>query len=112
MNYEEEFYSDVAAGLDRLEAVPTSALSDLVTRDGAYMWVSAGPEDPGWPGDETSERDVAARICAGCGVRDECLELEFRTAGLATLGVWGALAEGDRRAVYLAWSRRRDGGRA
>lgn len=112
MNYEEEFYSDIAAELDRLEGVPTWTLSDFVTRDGACMWVSAGPEDEEWTGDETSDRAVAARICSGCGVRDECLELEFRTAGFATLGVWGALAEDDRRAAYLAWSRRRDGGRA
>ncbi|HKS45137.1 MAG TPA: WhiB family transcriptional regulator [Amycolatopsis sp.] len=106
-----EFYADVAAGLDELEAVPTGVLSDVVTRDGACMWLTTGPEHPEWDGDEMTDRSVAARICADCGVRDECLELEFRTAGFATFGVWGALAEDDRRAAYLAWSQRRDGGR-
>jgi WhiB family redox-sensing transcriptional regulator len=44
-------------------------------------------------------------------VSDECLELEFRADGFTTLGVWGALAEDDRRAIYLAWLQRREEGR-
>jgi WhiB family transcriptional regulator, redox-sensing transcriptional regulator len=62
-------------------------------------------------GDNVTDRELAAKICADCPVADECLELEFRTTGLITLGVWGALAEDDRQAAYLAWVQRRDGGR-
>ncbi|WP_158881163.1 WhiB family transcriptional regulator [Amycolatopsis anabasis] len=107
---EEEFYEEVAARLDHLEGVPTGALFDLVTDRGACMWVAVGADEPDWTGDDATDRELAARICAGCPVRDECLELEFRTAGFATLGVWGALAEDDRRAAYLAWLLRREGG--
>lgn len=110
MNDKDEFYADIAARLDDMEVVPTGVLFDVVTRDGACMWLTTGPEEPEWTGNDATDREVAARICAGCGVRDECLELEFRTTGFATLGVWGALAEDDRRAAYLAWCQRRDGG--
>jgi WhiB family redox-sensing transcriptional regulator len=41
-------------------------------------------------------------------VRDECLELELRTAGADTVGVWGALPEQDRRALYPHWRQRGD----
>ncbi|HEX5407935.1 MAG TPA: WhiB family transcriptional regulator [Pseudonocardiaceae bacterium] len=110
-----QFFADTAALLDRMRPVPNEVLCTLVRRDGACMSPVAGLDEPECAGGGT-DRDVAAQICAGCGVRDACLELEFRTAGPATLGVWGALAEDDRRAAYRAWSRRRDerqdGGRA
>jgi WhiB family redox-sensing transcriptional regulator len=73
------------------------------------MWVDASTEKPTSTGGKTTDRELAASICAGCPVTGECLELEFRTAGSTTLGVWGALAEEDRRAAYLAWLQRRDG---
>lgn len=73
------------------------------------MWIDVGTEKPTWMDDKTTDRELAANICAGCPVADECLELEFRTAGFTTLGVWGALAENDRRATYLAWLQRREG---
>lgn len=108
---DEEFFEEVAARLDDLEGAPIVTLSDLVTREGACMWIDVGTEKPTWMDDKTTDRELAANICAGCPVADECLELEFRTAGFTTLGVWGALAENDRRAAYLAWLQRRDGGR-
>jgi WhiB family redox-sensing transcriptional regulator len=115
-NPEDEFFADIAARLDDVRFVPTEVLPYLVTRDGACMSVAVGPDEPEWTGNDATDREIAAQICAGCPVRDACLELEFRTAGLATLGVWGALAEDDRRAAYLAWSHRRhgqrDGGRS
>ena len=107
-----DFYAVIAARLDYLEAVPTAVLSTLVTRDGACMWPSGDPAEPDVIGTDSPDRSAAAQICAGCPVRDACLELEFRTAGFATLGVWGALAEDDRRAACLAWCERRDGGRS
>ena len=113
---DEEFFTDIAVRLDGMRPVPCGVLSTLVTRDGACMSLTAGPDEPEWTTHESTDREVAAQICAGCPVRDACLELEFRTAGPATLGVWGALGEDDQRAAYLAWSQRRDaqrdGGRA
>lgn len=108
----EEFFEEVAARLDDLEGAPTVRLSDLVRREGACMRIDIGTEEPTWAGDTATDRELAATICAGCPVVDECLELEFRTAGLTTLGVWGALADDDRRATYLAWLRRREQGPA
>lgn len=108
---DEEFFEEIAARLDHLEGVPTGTLIDLVRREGACMWIDVGPEEPMWTGDNVTDRELAAKICAGCPVVEECLELEFRTTGLITLGVWGALAEDDRQAAYLAWLQRRDGGR-
>lgn len=108
MNDEESF--EVAARLDDLEGVPIGTLFDLVTREGACMCVRVGAEEPTPTGDQATDGELAAHICAGCPVADECLELEFRTAGFTTLGVWGALAEDDRRVAYLAWLQRREGG--
>jgi len=39
-------------------------------------------------------------------VQNECLELELRTAGEHSVGVWGALPEDDRRALYPHWLQR------
>lgn len=92
--------------LDRLRRVPLAVLTDLVLRDGACMWpVSAG--EPSWLSEQLTDRELADRICGGCNVRDECLELELRTAGPATVGVWGGLTDDDRRALYPHWERRR-----
>ena len=107
---DEEIFEEVAARLNDLEGAPLVSLSDLVRREGACMWIDVGTEEPTWMGDKATDRELAAAICAGCPVPDECLELEFRTAGFSTLGVWGALAEDDRRTAYLAWLQRREGG--
>jgi WhiB family redox-sensing transcriptional regulator len=50
---------------------------------------------------------LAARMCVGCPVQRECLELELRTAGADSVGVWGALCEIDRRALHKVWQARR-----
>ena len=42
--------------------------------------------------DGPPDRELAARLCAGCPVV-ECLELELRIKGADTVGVWGALRE-------------------
>jgi WhiB family redox-sensing transcriptional regulator len=106
---DEEFFEELAARLDDLEEAPIVTLSDLVTREGACMGINFGTEEPTSMDDKVTDRELAATICARCPVPDECLELEFRTAGLTTLGVWGALAEDDRRAAYLARLQRREG---
>jgi WhiB family redox-sensing transcriptional regulator len=63
--------------------------------------------EPEWTGDALTDRELAARICADCPVRSECLELQLRTSGDHTLGVWGALHVEDLRAVYPVWRSRR-----
>jgi WhiB family redox-sensing transcriptional regulator len=108
----EEFFEEVAARLDHLEGVPIDQLCDLVRREGACMWIDVGAAQPMWTGDKMTDRKLAAIICAGCPVADECLEQEFRTVGPTSLAVWGALAEDDRQAAYLAWLQRRQGGSA
>jgi WhiB family redox-sensing transcriptional regulator len=94
------------AQLDRLQPVPVAVLCDLVLRDGACMWpVSAG--EPSWLTERLTDRELADRLCGGCKVRDLCLELDLRTTGPATLGVWGGLTQDDRRALHPLWERRR-----
>jgi WhiB family redox-sensing transcriptional regulator len=108
----DEFFAQVATGLDRFELVPDEVLFEVVTRDGSCMVLYRLDLEPEWSGDVLTDRETAARICAGCPVRQECLELELRTSGDATLGVWGALPAEDVRALWPVWRsrRRRRGG--
>jgi hypothetical protein len=59
-----------------------------------------------------AERDHARRLCGGCPVQPQCLELALRIpAGLH--GIWGATTERDRRAILRrrhADQRARSGG--
>lgn len=95
------------AVLDSLAEVTDEVLSALVADHGQCLWEISTGDPPGWSGEGTPDRDLAAQLCAGCPVRAECLELELRTAGADTVGVWGGLAEDDRRALYLTWVARR-----
>lgn len=104
----DDYLERLAAALDRYADVPDDVLLEIVTRDGACMWFYADEDQPDWTGDDLTDRELAAQICANCTVRLECLELELRTAGANTLGVWGALSEDDRRALYPLWLARRD----
>lgn len=92
--------------LDRLRWVPSIVLARLVQRDGLCLWAYADTDPPEPTGTHTADRELAAAYCAGCPVRDECLEVELRTTGEHTVGVWGALPEQDRRALYPHWRRR------
>lgn len=96
----------VAWRLDRLRWVPDEVLGELVAELGACVSAYAVGGVPQWTGEARSDRELAARLCAGCPVRDECLELELRTAGPVTVGVWGALGEDDRRALFPYWRQR------
>ena len=60
------------------------------------------PDEGGLPV-ARDDREFARLLCGGCPVQDECLELELRTAGDQTVGVWGALFEDDRRALHPLW---------
>ncbi|MFF4599445.1 WhiB family transcriptional regulator [Amycolatopsis sp. NPDC001319] len=105
----EHKYTEMAARLDRYADVPDDVLTNLVTRHGLCFWAFDRENMPELIGDDPPDRELAARLCAGCPVIDECLELDLRTAGANTLGVWGALPETDRRALHPAWLRRRGG---
>lgn len=103
-------YAATAKRLDRVARVPDEVLADVVTREGLCFWMFDRDEMPELSGEEAPDRELAAWSCAGCPVIDECLELELRTAGEHTLGVWGALSDSDRREVYRLWRWRRNGG--
>lgn len=112
MNHDRELYERVAAALDHCKDASTDGLHHTLNVHGACMWIDTSGELPHWTGDDHVDRMLAEPICAGCAVQAECLEWEFRTAGDATTGIWGPLAEQDRRAAYAAWLQRRDGGDA
>ncbi|WP_436498183.1 WhiB family transcriptional regulator [Actinokineospora sp. HUAS TT18] len=97
---------ETAWRLDRLRWVPTDVLGDIVMDQGACMDAYAAGEQPDWLGLEQTDRELAARLCAGCPVKDQCLEFELRTAGEDTVGVWGALDQDDRRALLPYWRQR------
>jgi WhiB family transcriptional regulator, redox-sensing transcriptional regulator len=104
------YFEELAARLDRFEHVPDDALWDIVTGEGTCTWLYANDLEPEWINDDLTDRELAARICAGCTVRWACLELELRTHGAQALGVWGALPAEDIRALYPVWLARRQGG--
>lgn len=99
---------DIAVRLDRLRAVPTDVLAEIVMRDEPCMWVVGedGPPDPGGP---DPDRRLAADLCSGCTVQDACLELEFRLHGANTIGAWAGLPDADRRELFVIWADRRQG---
>ncbi|MCE7009044.1 WhiB family transcriptional regulator [Kibdelosporangium philippinense] len=96
----------IAWRLDRLRWVPRDVLAEIVIDQGECAWEYTYGDPPAWTGNDTADRELAARLCARCPVQDECLELELRTAGEQTAGVWGALAEDDRRTLYRYWRQR------
>lgn len=101
----------IAAWLDYLRDVPDDVLADVVMRDGLCFWVFDRDAMPTLTGtyDPDPDRYLAAELCAGCPVQAECLELELRTAGADTVGVWGAMCETDRRALFPVWKLRHIG---
>jgi len=92
----------IAWRLDRLRWIPSDVLTAIVTNEGVCMWPSAEDEPP----QAQTDQQLADRLCGGCPVRDECLELELRTAGAGTVGVWGGMTDDDRRALHPRWLRR------
>src|SRR5437764_11572044 len=97
----------MAARLDRLQQMPTDVLTTVVVRRGLCLWGLWPTVEPDWDDCAPSDRALAERLCEDCPVIDQCLELELRTAGASTTGVWGALAEDDRRVLHRIWRKRR-----
>ncbi len=102
----DQWLVEIAWRLDSLRWAPSDVLAEIVTRDGRCVWAYTSGNPPSLTGNNTADRELAARLCAQCPVQDQCLELELRTAGELTTGVWGALAEPDRRALYPYWRER------
>jgi WhiB family redox-sensing transcriptional regulator len=100
-------YKALAAGLDRCQQVPIEVLHEVVTLHGLCLAGLWPEEEPDWDDCAPSDRTLAARLCQGCPVIDHCLELDLRTDGPSTTGVWGALPEDDRRTLHRVWQRRR-----
>ena len=98
--------AEIAGRLGRLRQAPAAVLATLVRRDGACMRPLTGAE-PAWRDAHLTDRDLAAELCRGCPVQDPCLELELRTAGPDTVGVWGGLPDDDRRDLHRLWLRHR-----
>lgn len=97
------FLTRIVRRLARLRAVPSGILAEIVAWDGACLQVSADDRPPRWLHENGTDRELAARLCQGCPVQVECLELELRIFGDQTVGVWGALDEDDRRALVPIW---------
>lgn len=107
VNHDEEHWLvGIAWRLDRLRWVPREVLGEIVMRDGACVWAYTDGDPPQLTSNDLTDRGLATWLCAHCPVKDECLELELRTAGEHTTGVWGALPEQDRRALYPHWRQR------
>ena len=102
---DESVLAGIARRLARLRSVPTSVLAEIVPDRSACTEVSADDGPPRWLQEAGSDRELAARLCQGCPVQQECLELELRMFGDQTVGVWGALGEDDRRALVSYWRR-------
>lgn len=102
----------LAVRLDRLAVVPSEVLGALVRHGGCCMPVFTEDRPPELTGRDTPDRELASRLCAACHRRAECLELELRLYGPDTVGVWGALPEDDRRALYPLWLARTEPGTA
>lgn len=96
----------IAWRLDRLRWVPRDVLGEIVMRDGACVWAYGDGDPPRLVGNDLADRELAMWLCRHCPVQDECLELELRTTGEQTTGVWGTLTEDDRRALYPHWRQR------
>lgn len=96
----------MATRLERLHEVPTEVLTTVVVRRGLCLWGLWPAVEPDWEDCAPNDRALAQQLCEGCPVIDQCLELELRTAGASTTGVWGALPEDDRRALHPIWQRR------
>jgi WhiB family transcriptional regulator, redox-sensing transcriptional regulator len=102
---DEGVLTGIARRLARLRWVPTGELAKIVADGGACMEVSADDGPPRWLHEAGTDRELAARLCRGCPVQQECLELELQMFGDQTVGVWGALGEDDRRALVPHWRR-------
>ena len=91
---------EIVNRLTRLGRVPSGVLAEIVARDGACLQISTDDRPPRWLSENGTDRELAARLCRGCPVQLECLELELRMFG-----------EPDRRCLGRAGRGRPPGAR-
>lgn len=106
--------AELVRRLRRFREVPDAVLADIVWWHGCCVtrFLEGRPVPPFCElaeGSEEPDRALAEWLCAGCPVVDHCLELELRTLGAATVGVFGGLTEAERREVHRLWLADRDG---
>ena len=98
---------------------PDRLLLDLVEQGGTCWWEVMNGDPPSIGDGAMPDRALAARMCAGCPVQRECLELELRTAGAETRACGAGCARstaapctprGGRAAPERTQQRRHDGG--
>jgi WhiB family redox-sensing transcriptional regulator len=104
----EERLTGAAERLEWVRPASDDALGAAIVRAGSCMDTLPNGDRPGWLFDSETDPGVAARVCAGCPVQDECLELELRLFGAQKLGMWGVLGEGNRRALHPIWAHLRE----
>jgi WhiB family redox-sensing transcriptional regulator len=95
-----------AARLHRLRDVPDAWLADLVAERGLVRQPN-GPAPEGTTDHDETDRELAARLCAGCPVLDECLELDLRWMADRTTGAFSGLTDADRRVIHAHWAAER-----
>ena len=91
------------ARLRRLRDVPDAVLAEIVARHGLIRRPLHGEPATAALGSVDADRELAAGLCEGCPVLDECLELDLRWMADRTLGAFAGLTEADRRALYPLW---------
>lgn len=103
---------EIVRSLRRFRSVPDEVLADIVRRHGCCTARLVGDVPPfdGLATAADPDRALAEYLCAGCPVVDHCLELELRTGGLHTAGVFGGLGETERREVHRLWLIDREAG--
>ncbi|MQA64164.1 MAG: WhiB family transcriptional regulator [Actinophytocola sp.] len=110
-------HRDILDELAPLAEKSNGALRDRVYSQGKCLGTYTPPPTPAHeavdpyfppaktegPNKRSRDRARAARECAGCPVRWECLELELRVGGRDSAGIWGGVCERDRHDLYPAW---------
>jgi WhiB family redox-sensing transcriptional regulator len=96
-----------AARLHRLRHVPDVWLADLVAEQGLVRQPNGPAPEEATKRDGAADRELAARLCAGCPVQDECLELDLRWMADRTTGAFSGLTDADRRAIHAHWAAER-----
>jgi WhiB family redox-sensing transcriptional regulator len=100
--------SAIVERLTPWRSATNDALAAVVIVAGACLDDTCDGDRPGWLFDDTTDRELAALICADCPASDPCLELELRLFGAARLAMWGPLGEDGRRALHPVWVRARE----
>jgi WhiB family redox-sensing transcriptional regulator len=97
---------DLSALITRGFAVSDRILWLLMVERGACSGSELSPDDwyPVSPSAEAARREAAGAIavCAGCPVREECLELALRNWAVGQHGVWGGTVPAERERLRAA----------